>query len=188
MKPRVKLLASAVATFLAIILLGCGGSSQPVVAPATISANPSIAVAVSPSSVNLGASETQQFTANVTNTSNTAVTWTVSCSSAPCGTINASGLYTAPSAIPSAVTATVTATSQADSTKNGVAIANHVPLSVRVSPSLAMTMAAGATQTFTASIDKHSNQDVTWSLSGLGCTGGACGTLTNVTPGSAMYT
>jgi hypothetical protein len=189
MKGRVKLLASAVAISLAIILLGCGGGSTPVaVVPATTPpAVPQITITVSPSSVSLGASETQQFTANVTNTSNTAVTWAVSCSSAPCGTISASGLYTAPSVIPSAVTATVTATSQADSTKNFVAFANHVPLSVRVSPLLAMTMAVGATQTLTASIDKHSNQDVTWSLAGLGCTGTACGALTNITASSATY-
>ncbi|HEX9120093.1 MAG TPA: hypothetical protein VF840_06100, partial [Terriglobales bacterium] len=189
MKRGAIVLSSVLGFVLLLILPGCGSGSQPTT---VVQSQPqpvvsAITMTVSPRGISLGASETQQFTATVTNTTNTAVTWTVSCSSAPCGTISASGLYTAPPVIPSAVTATVTATLQADSTKKGDASVNHVPLSVRVWPLLAMTMAAGATQTFTASIDKHSNQNVTWSLSGLGCTGGACGTLTNVTASSATY-
>jgi hypothetical protein len=48
-------------------------------------------------------------------------------------------------------------------------------------------MAAGATQDFTASVTRHSNHDVTWTLSGLGCEGNACGTLTNASAASATY-
>src|SRR5207248_1110404 len=72
-----------------------------------------VAVAISPTSASLQAGGTQQFTATVTGTTNTAVTW-----SATGGTISSSGLYTAPS---TAGTYTVTATSVADSTKSASA-------------------------------------------------------------------
>jgi len=72
-----------------------------------------ITVTVSPSPVFVAPGAQQQFTANVTGTSNTGVTWAASA-----GTINSSGLFTAPG---SSATVTVTATSMADTTKSGAA-------------------------------------------------------------------
>jgi hypothetical protein len=72
------------------------------------------AVTLSPSSINLQVNGTQQFTATVTGTTNTAVTWT-----ATGGTVGSTGLYTAPSSAGSfAVTATsvVDVTAEASST------------------------------------------------------------------------
>lgn len=77
-----------------------------------------IGVTVSPASANLAASQTQQFTATVTGTSNTAVTWSISPNT---GTISSSGLYTAPSIISSQQSVTVTATSVADTNTRGTA-------------------------------------------------------------------
>src|ERR1022692_4011045 len=74
---------------------------------------PAVAVSLSPSSTHLATGATQQFTTTVTGTTNTAVTW-----SASCGTVTASGLYTAPTA---AGSCSVTATSQADKTKSASA-------------------------------------------------------------------
>jgi len=71
-----------------------------------------VSVGVTPINVTVPPSGTQQFTATVTGTSNTAVTWTAST-----GSINSNGFYTAP-AVQSVTQATVTATSQADSTKS----------------------------------------------------------------------
>lgn len=71
-----------------------------------------VTVSVTPMGVTLSSGGTQQFTASVTGTSNTAVTWTAST-----GSVNANGLYTAP-VVQSTTHATVTATSQADSTKS----------------------------------------------------------------------
>ncbi len=160
-----------------LLMLGCGVGSQP-----------PVSVSVSPAAVTLGAGETQQFSATVANSSNTSVTWGLSgCSAAACGTISSSGLYTAPSPIPSSATVTVTATSQAEPSASATATVTHVPLSVEVSPSQTLNLGAGTAQNFTASITKHSNHDVTWSLSGTGCTGDACGTLTNITTTSATY-
>jgi hypothetical protein len=59
---------------------------------------------------------TQQFTANVANTSDTRVTWSVNPS---LGSISTAGLYMAPSNVSSEQAVTVTATSVADSTKSG---------------------------------------------------------------------
>jgi hypothetical protein len=77
-----------------------------------IGAGGGISVSVAPTGVTLSSGGTQQFTATVTGTSNTAVTWTTSA-----GSVNANGLYTAPT-VQSTTHATVTATSQADSTKS----------------------------------------------------------------------
>ncbi len=77
-----------------------------------IGAGGGVSVSVSPASVTLTSGGTQQFTANVTGTANTAVTWTASA-----GSVSANGLYTAPT-VQSTTQATVTATSQADPTKS----------------------------------------------------------------------
>jgi hypothetical protein len=66
-----------------------------------------LSVTIAPTSVTVPAGQTQQFTAIVSGVSSTAVIW-----SATAGTINASGLYTAPSTTPA--TAMVTATAKAD--------------------------------------------------------------------------
>jgi pseudomonalisin len=101
---------------LALVLLGllisCGSSSKPVgvvVTPGGASLWPNNVADGWPSS-------TQAFTATVSNTSNTAVTWSITPSTE--GSIDQNGNYTAPT-IATGLTSpvTVTATSQADSTK-----------------------------------------------------------------------
>ncbi|MBM3757623.1 MAG: hypothetical protein FJW38_27030 [Acidobacteria bacterium] len=78
---------------------------------------PLVAITISPTSTNVRAGRTRQFTATVTNTTNTSVTWKVNGitgGNSSVGTISTSGLYRAPSA---AGTATVSATSNADPAK-----------------------------------------------------------------------
>jgi hypothetical protein len=75
-----------------------------------------IKVTVSPASVTLTASQTQQFTAEVSGTSNQAVTWSLN---PAVGSITASGLYTAPAQISATRTVQVWATSQQDPKKKG---------------------------------------------------------------------
>ena len=74
-----------------------------------------VSVQVSPTNATLTSGATQQFTATVTGTSQTGVTWTASQ-----GTVSSSGLYTAPD-VTSPTSATVTATSVADNTAKGTA-------------------------------------------------------------------
>lgn len=75
-----------------------------------------VAVSVSPTTATINTGATQQFSATVTGTTNTSVTWTASA-----GTVSTSGLYTAPATVG---TYTVTATSQADGTKKASATVN----------------------------------------------------------------
>jgi hypothetical protein len=84
-----------------------------------------VMVAVSPTTANVHVTgSTQNFTATVTNATNTAVTWQVNGTTggnSTVGTISASGLYTAPMTMPSPATVTVTAVSVQDPTKSASA-------------------------------------------------------------------
>ncbi|MEO7650000.1 MAG: DUF4214 domain-containing protein [Bryobacteraceae bacterium] len=100
----------------------------PKTASIIINLTPAVTVSVSPNpGATTFAGGTQQFTATVGNTSpvNTNVTWTVTGG----GTINASGLYSAPPSgtVPVQVTVTVTATSVFDSTKSASSTFQLVP-------------------------------------------------------------
>jgi hypothetical protein len=81
-----------------------------------------VQVSVSPTSATLFSKGKQQFTATVSGTANTAVTW-----SATAGSISAKGLYTAPT-VTSETNATVTATSVADTSKSASAAVTINPV------------------------------------------------------------
>lgn len=157
--------------------------SHPGSAAVTIQAAPKVAVTISPSFVALSVGGQQPFSATVTGTNNTAVTWSVGgigCVGSSCGTISAAGLYTAPATVPNPALATVTATSVADPTKSAassVIIQTTASISVTVSPNPAQVAAGGQLQ-FSASVTGASSTAVTWSVSGAGCGGASCGTIT----------
>jgi hypothetical protein len=122
-------------------------ATNPVVLSATSHADPSrsgaaiitvtsqtgtVSVAISPAysfvPPSTGTVSTQQFVATITGTDNAAVTWSVQsgvaaqgCSGTACGTVSASGLYSAPTSAPSPNAISVIATSQADPTKTASA-------------------------------------------------------------------
>jgi hypothetical protein len=99
-------------------LTSCGGGSS------HSSSSVSTAVHVSPSTAIVATGTTQQFTATVTGTTNTAVNWSVNGTAggnSAVGRISATGLYTAPSSIPSPATVTVTAADQASPSLTGSA-------------------------------------------------------------------
>jgi Fe-S cluster assembly iron-binding protein IscA len=156
-------------------------------ASAAVTIVPAIGVSVSPASVQVVTGTNRQFSANVTGTSNTSVTWSLSgsgCSGSNCGTISSSGLYTAPGSIPSPAQVTVKATSVADSTKSGSATVTLIaPVVVAISPTSAVIAPTGEQQ-FIATVTGSSNKTVEWGVSGSGCTGSACGTITS----SGLYT
>src|SRR5467141_2145692 len=103
-----------------LILAGCGGNTSQPPAPSQL-----MAVTVSPSSVTVQTGGVQQFTATVSPSgANQAVTWSLSgtgCTGASCGTIDATGKYTAPATAPTPATVTLTATSVTDATKSASA-------------------------------------------------------------------
>jgi hypothetical protein len=95
-----------------LILTSCGGSQG-----GSTGGGDAVAISLSPTSASLYPTQTQQFTATVIGSANTAVTWSV----AGGGTISPTGLYTAPASVISSAQATVTAAAQADTTKSQTA-------------------------------------------------------------------
>ena len=148
-------------------------------AAATVTLMPPISVSVAPPTVTLSGSQVQQFTATVTNASNTAVTWSLA--PAGTGTIDSNtGLYTAPANIATQQTVTITAKSLADnSTVGTAAVTLSPPISVTVSPAT-VTLNGGQTQAFTALVTNTSNQVVTWSSAPAGVGG--------IDPATGIYT
>ena len=150
------------------------------------------AIAVSPNSTTVTAGATQQFTATANGNSNAAVTWSLSgagCSGAACGNISGAGVYTAPASVPSPATLNVTATSVADPTKSAsatVTIVAAAAVLLSISPTSASVHTA-STGSFTATVTGTPNTAVEWSLTGAGCSGSSCGTLSTSSL-SAVYT
>jgi hypothetical protein len=99
-----------------------------------------VQVSVSPNPANVRAGNSQQFTATVTGTTNSAVTWSVNNvagGNSSNGTINSSGNYTAPGTLPSLNTITIQATSSADSSASGssnVTLLNPTPVLTSINP------------------------------------------------------
>jgi YVTN family beta-propeller protein len=157
-----KLAAGALALAALLAAAGCSGNKRVV----TLTVSPTIA------SVLLGGS--QQFTASVLGTSNTGVAWSVACSGASgdaCGTITATGLYTAPATLPSPTTdmVTVTATSNASSgSKANATVALDSGIRVRLSPA---TEVVGTDELFllTPTVTGTNNpaaMTLTWTVAG----------------------
>ena len=83
-----------------------------------------VSVAVSPTTAALKTGQTQAFSASVSGSSNTAVTWSVNGiagGNASVGTVSVTGLYTAPATVPSPNTVTVRATSAASASASASA-------------------------------------------------------------------
>ena len=165
-----KLIGLSLALLGLVLFVGCGGgSSSGGGGGVHISLTPSSAVAVP---VTL----TQQFTATVSGTSNTAVTWSLSgtaCNGATCGTISGNGLYTAP-ATPPASNVIVKATLNADSTKSASVNVSVIHVTVTIAPNVA-TVALNGQQQFSATASpSNAPQTFNWTVS---CTNAPCGSV-----------
>ena len=157
-----------------------------------------IRLSLLPASSTLLTSQVQNFTATVQNDSqNKGVSWTLSgtgCSGNACGTLSSTSsvsgaaiTYTAPSQVSSLAAVSLVAISIADPTRSAAASITVIPpVSVTLSPATA-TMLEEQSQTFTATVLNDSqNQGVTWAISGAGCSGDACGTLSSISSASGM--
>jgi hypothetical protein len=173
----------SIALFLGVALIawGCASVASSLAPNSTAQG---VKISVTPTSTSVAVSGTQKFTASVANTSNTAVIWQVNGvtgGEATHGTIDATGLFTAPPKVPSPSTVTIAAISQAQPTKMAVAqaaISTTAPaVVVSVAPASA-SVQPGHVQSLTATVQNDSqNKGVTWTLSSAGCSGTACGTL-----------
>lgn len=179
------LLAAVLFASQAVLLTNCGGGG--VVNLST----PSITVSVSPKTASVLTSESVQFSATVKGTTNASVTWSVNGlpgGNATVGTIEASGLYTAPAIPPSPNVVTVRAASVVDPTRMdtaSVTIANPVPTLSSISPS---TIDAGSANTaLTVSGTGFARQSaVMLGSSALATTFGSSTQLTVVIPAAQL--
>ena len=189
-----KPLCLALALLSCLALVSCSG----LVSSGTSSAQ-QISISFKAPAVSVLVSQSTGFTVTVQNDSaSKGVNWTLSgsCTGAACGTLTnvttISVTYTAPLTAPSPATVTLKATSITDSTKSASATititTTPAPISVTMNPTAASVQVSQSTG-FTATVQNDSaSKGVNWTLSGSGCTGAACGTLTNVTTISVTYT
>ena len=129
-------------------------------------------------SVTLGAAS--QYTATVSGSTNTAVTWSVdglTGGDASVGTISTKGRYTAPASEPPSANATITATSVADASVSQKLVVKLVApppppsnQTVTLALSGATTVTLGTTSQYSAKVSGSTNTAVTWSVNGV--TGG----------------
>ena len=166
--------------FTALVFTACGGGGGG-------TSPPPVAVTVSPLTSTIKIVQTQQFIATVSGSSNTSVTWSVAgvgCSGASCGSVDGTGLYTAPAVVPSPPTVSVTATSQADTSKSASAtVTLDSDVAVAVWPPTAR-VTINNTRQFLRTLTGNVNDAVTWSVSGAGCSGASCGSVNN----NGLYT
>ena len=151
---------------ISLIWAGCGGSKKDTTPTG-------VTITISPTTASVAGATTQQFTATVTGSTNTAVNWQVNGvagGDATNGTVSGTGLYTAPTVLPTTTTVAVTAVSQADTTKTATAAVTLTApaVTISISPTSA-TVTAGGTQQFTptVTVTGSTNNAVTWSVSGV---------------------
>jgi hypothetical protein len=168
--------------------VGCSSAITPAPAASNPAAKQSSTpvVKVIPGTSTVAPGTPLQFSALVTNTSNTGVTW-----SASGGVITDNGLFTAPNAKPGSVIQIV-ATSMANSLVRGIATlaiassssSNGNPV-VKVIPGTS-TVAPGTPLQFSALVTNTSNTGVTWYASGGVITDNGLFTTPNAKPGSVI--
>ena len=152
----------------------------------TITSDLSIGVAPSAVSVELGAKK--GFSATVTSAGqpDTAVRWSLSGAACPssCGTVDSSGNYTAPQVLPSSSAVTLTAQSAADPAKQAsvsISIVSHFTLLLSAPANIAPSATATLMATLTSVPGSNPSSTLNWSVSGAGCSGSSCGTLSTIT-------
>jgi hypothetical protein len=153
---------------LAILAGNCGGGGGGSSGGTTPPPPSNVSITISPTSAKVGFGATDQFTASVTGSTNTAVTWSVKDSSggtSGVGTISPSGLYAAP---------TATSVGAPAAAQTVSVTAGHTASGVNVSvPELNSVNSVTVTATSQADTTKSASATVT--LSGLAILGmGPC--------------
>lgn len=184
-----RLLQSAFALAVLSLIVSCSGGSNSSTTSATNapSQSPTTAVSVNPATSQVILGNSTSFSATVTGSANTAVTWSLS---GP-GTLDPSGNYTAPADLPSSTTATITATSQASTTASGSATAtviSDLTVSIQTSPAQTTSLPLGGTLSLTANVTSKGKPDtsVTWTVNGIAGGNATVGTIAGSAP--VIYT
>ncbi|HTT34098.1 MAG TPA: hypothetical protein VMH48_10895 [Methylomirabilota bacterium] len=157
-------------------------------ASATVTITSDIVLALIPNAASVELGAAQAFQASITSGGrpDTTVRWSLSGGACPnaCGTMDSSGHYIAPGILPSPASVTVTAQSVADPSKQisaTIAITSHFTLQLSAPSSVPAGTSATLVATLTPAPNSNPSTVLAWSLSGAGCSGSACGTLTVVT-------
>jgi hypothetical protein len=122
---------ATISTVQSITITATSAQDASVIASATVNlapsaaATPTVSIGLAPTTASVSAGQSQQFTASVTGTTNTAVTWSLVPN---VGTI-VKGNYTAPATVSAQQTVTVVATSVADSSEVASAAVQLQPAS-----------------------------------------------------------
>lgn len=164
---------------------------------ATVQIQSGITVSIAPNSANVSPGIAESFSATVSGvgSASSTVSWSVngvSGGNATVGTLSVSGpdaaVYTAPAIPPAPTAVSVTATSIADSAKAATATVTISCVSANsISPG-AVSVAAGATQNFSASLCVAPGTTVTWEVNGIAGGDSNIGTVTATGANSATYT
>jgi hypothetical protein len=177
-----KYFASLITSLLSLILVSCGGGSSSMSIPSAIS----ISVSSAATSGSVAPAENVQFTATVTNTSNTAVSWqvnTVAGGNSTVGMISSTGLYVAPPVVPIPNTVTITAVSVVDSTKSAsTKLTITTSATVSVTPASASVQINNSRQTsaqFSATVSNVTNLAVIWQVNGVAGGSSSDGTISS---------
>jgi len=175
---RCRKFAVGALTLASAALAACGGDSGN-------NNGPPITISVSADPQVIQPGETAQVTARVSNdTAGRGVSWTVSCSSAPCGMVSPSSTasaaattYTAPTTRPAAnLAVNITATSVSDSSVVGsatVTVAGGVTFT-EIGADSATVLAGSTTHLVATLTNDPANRGVSWSVS---CPTAPCGTI-----------
>jgi len=165
------------------------------IATITISSDIGVTIAPAAAIIELGAQQALQASITSAGKPSSSVTWMVSgggCSGTACGTVTSAGLFTAPQILPLPQTVAVTATSVADPSKSASAIitvASRFTFTVSGPSSINTGASAGLTATLTPLPNSNPAAAISWTVSGAGCAGSACGVITPTGSGaSANYT
>ncbi len=151
-----------------------------------------ITVSLSPGTVNVELGAAQAFHASISSNGkpDPTIRWSLSGSSCPnsCGSVGANGNYTAPQILPGNASVTLTAASVADPSKQnsaGVLITSNFLLQLTAPATVQPGVTAALVATMTPVPGSNPSSALSWSLSGTGCSGSACGILTVTTTQSA---
>jgi hypothetical protein len=188
------LIAMAFSAMLALV--SCGGVGS---APLNEGNLSRVAVSVAPQTMTVATGTTQPFTATVTNTGETSVSWLVNGfpggvnpadNTSSFGTIDKNGNYTAPPFIPIPSTVTVTAVANADNsaTANAAVSINGTPSPVSISPTSA-SLPVGGVALFTGMV-KTSDPAAEWLVEDVLNGNAVVGTISPVpgAPDQILYT
>ena len=161
-------------------------------ATANVAISSDITVAISPGAVSVELGAAQAFRASVSSNGkpDPAIRWNLSGSSCPgsCGSVDVNGNYTAPQILPGNASVTLTATSAADPSKQNsanVLITSDFSMQLSAPATVQPGVTAGLVATMTLVPGSNPSSTLSWSLSGTGCSGSACGILTVTTTQSA---